>query len=128
MDDMDSLELKSPFDEIRRTEADGSQWWNSRDLARTLGYLKYWNFEHLVEKVSVFLQQQKGLKPQEHMVPFKEMRQTGNGAVREVESLKLSRVACMAIASNADKKKPMVQLATLVTLHFSSLFLLSDSF
>ena len=108
---MDSLELKSPFDEIRRTEADGSQWWNSRDLARTLGYLKYWNFEHLVEKVAVFLQQQKGLKPQDHMIPFKEMRQTGNGAVREVESLKLSRVACMAIVSNADKKKPMVQLA-----------------
>ena len=47
----------------------------------------------------------------EHFVEFIEMAELGNGGVREVTSIRLSRAACMAIAMNADKKKEMVKAA-----------------
>jgi len=33
------------------------------------------------------------------------MAELGNGAVREVTSIRLSRAACMAVAMNGDQKK-----------------------
>ena len=104
-------ELQSPFETIKETDAEGREWWNSRKLARLLGYLKYWNFERLMDKVATFLQQEKGLDLKEHMVEIEEMAQLNNGGWRQVKSIKLSRTACIAIASNADQKKPIVKAA-----------------
>ncbi len=104
-------EMQSPFEAIKETDAEGREWWNSRKLARLLGYLKYWNFERLMDKVATFLQQEKGLDLKEHMVEIEEMAQLNNGGWRQVKSIKLSRTACLAIAMNADKKKPIVNAA-----------------
>ena len=54
-------EMQSPFDSIKEVDAEGHEWWNSRKLARLMGYMKYWNFERLMDKVATFLQQEKGL-------------------------------------------------------------------
>jgi hypothetical protein len=43
-------ELLSPFDQLREVDADGKEWWNSRKLARVMGYGKYWNFERVIAK------------------------------------------------------------------------------
>ena len=104
-------EMQSPFEAIKETDAEGREWWNSRKLARLFGYLKYWNFERLMDKVATFLQQEKGLDLKEHMVEIEEMAQLNNGGWRQVKSIKLSRTACLAIAMNADKKKPIVNAA-----------------
>ena len=40
-------ELQSPFEQLREIDADGKEWWNSRKLARVMGYGKYWNFERV---------------------------------------------------------------------------------
>ena len=104
-------EMQSPFDAIKETDAEGREWWNSRKLARLMGYQKYWNFERLMDKVATFLQQEKGLDLKEHMVEIEEMAQLNNGGWRQVKSIKLSRTACIAIASNADQKKPIVKAA-----------------
>ena len=61
-------EMQSPFEAIKETDGEGREWWNSRKLARLMGYQKYWNFERLIDKVSSFLQQDKGLDLKEHMV------------------------------------------------------------
>lgn len=104
-------EMLSPFETIKETDAEGCEWWNSRRLARLMGYQKYWNFERLMDKVATFLQQEKGLDLKEHMVEIEEMAQLNNGGWRQVKSIKLSRTACIAIASNADQKKPIVKAA-----------------
>ena len=104
-------EMQSPFDSIKETDAESREWWNSRKLARLMGYQKYWNFERLMEKVAAFLQQEKGLDLKEHMVEIEEMAQLNNGGWRQVKSIKLSRTVCIAIASNADQKKPIVKTA-----------------
>ena len=116
IDNMDNVlfspeEMKSPFDAIKETDAEGREWWNSRRLARLMGYQKYWNFERMTDKVATFLQQEKGLNLQEHMVETEEMAQLNNGGWRQVKSIKLSKTACIAIATNADPKKPLVKTA-----------------
>ena len=103
-------ELQSPFEQLREVDAEGKEWWNSRKLARVMGYGKYWNFERVMAKAQSWTSQ-KGYYLGEHFVEFTEMAELGSGAVREVTSIRLSRAACMAIAMNADKKKEMVKAA-----------------
>ena len=45
------------------------------------------------------------------MVEIEEMAKLGSGTARQVKSFKLSRTACVAIALNADQKKPIVKAA-----------------
>ena len=104
-------EMQSPFEAIKETDGEGREWWNSRKLARLLGYQKYWNFERLMDKVSAFLQREKGQDLKEHMVEITEMAQLNNGGWRQVKSVRLSRTACIAIAMNADQRKPIVKAA-----------------
>ena len=104
-------EIWSPFDAIKEVDGEGREWWNSRKLARLMGYQKYWNFERLMDKVATFLQQEKGLDLKKHMVEIDEMAQLNNGGYRQVKSIKLSRTACIAITMNADQKKSIVKAA-----------------
>ena len=103
-------ELQSPFGQLREVDADGKEWWNSRKLARVMGYGKYWNFERVIAKAQAWTSQ-KGYHLGEHFVEITEMAELGSGAVREVTSIRLSRAACMAVAMNADQKKEMVKAA-----------------
>lgn len=103
-------ELQSPFDQLREVDGEGKEWWNSRKLARVMGYGKYWNFERVLAKAQAWVSQ-KGYSLAEHFVEIKEMAELGSGATRKVISLNLSRVACMAVAMNADAKKAMVKVA-----------------
>ena len=103
-------ELQSPFEQLREVDAEGKEWWNSRKLARVMGYGKYWNFERVMAKAQAWTSQ-KGYHLGEHFVEFTEMAELGSGAVREVTSIRLSRAACMAVAMNADQKKEMVKTA-----------------
>lgn len=107
----DPKELPSPMEAIRVVDGEGREWWNSRQLANALGYGKYWNFEHLIEKVLGYMQSEKGLVPAEHVREIEEMTALGQGRVRLVKSKLLSKVMCHAIVVNADKKKPMVKVA-----------------
>ena len=100
--------LQSPFDQLREVDAEGKEWWNSRKLARVMGYGKYWNFEHVIAKAQAWASQ-KGYNLGDHFVVITEMAELGSGAVREVTSIRLSRAACMAVAMNADAKKEMVK-------------------
>ena len=105
-------ELQSPFEQLREMDENGKEWWNSRMLARVMGYGKYWNFERVIVKAQAWTSQ-KGYQLREHFVEITEMAELGSGAVREVKSIRLSRAACMAIAMNADQKKEMVKTAKL---------------
>lgn len=103
-------ELQSPFDQLCEMDADGKEWWNSRKLARVMGYGKYWNFERVIAKAQAWISQ-KGYHLGDHFIEIKEMAELGSGAVREVTSIRLSRAACIAVVMNADKRKDMVKIA-----------------
>ena len=73
-------ELQSPFEQLRTLDSDGKEWWNSRKLARVMGYGKYWNFERVIAKDQAWVTQ-KGYHLGEHFVEFIEMAEPGSGAV-----------------------------------------------
>lgn len=81
-------ELQSPFDQLREVDGEGKEWWNSRKLARVMGYGKYWNFERVLAKAQAWVSQ-KGYSLVEHFVEIEEMAELGSGATRKVISLNL---------------------------------------
>lgn len=108
-------EMQSPFEAMKQVDASGKAWWNSRKLAKVLGYAKYWNFERLIEKVSTSFGHGSGLHLSDHLSDHlsevEEFVRLGGGTFRKVKSYLLSETACLAIAINADAKKPMVMAA-----------------
>lgn len=52
--------------------------------------------------------QSKGYHSGEHFTLFTEMVQLGSGAFRRVETYRLSGLACLVIAQNADKKSRLL--------------------
>ena len=50
----------SPFDQIRRTRPDGSEYWSARDLMPLLGYDKWERFESSIERAIVSMNNQPG--------------------------------------------------------------------
>ena len=111
MDRKDNIpELRPVFDDIRHQDAEGNEYWSSRDLSDALGYSGYWKFQPVIDK-SIKVAGEKGMSVDDHFNQSVEMVRLGSGAFRKVEVFHLSRMACLIVSENADGKKPMVQLA-----------------
>lgn len=99
----------SPFEQIKRTNEAGNEYWSSRDFAKVLDYSDYRNFEQVINKArtSCF---NSGQRIDDHFVDVTDMIEVGKGAKREVKSVFLSRYACYLIVQNADPNKEIVAL------------------
>jgi len=95
---------KSIFENIRRIDDFGKEFWNSRDLAKAFDYSDYRNFEKVIErsKEAFSLNNQ---KIEDHFVDLNEMVTIGSGAKRELRSTKLTKYACYLISLNVDRSK-----------------------
>lgn len=100
-------ELQSVFDGIRHQSADGSEYWNSRELSDALGYSGYWKFRTVIDK-AIAVANDKGMRIDDHFNQSVDMVRLGSGSFRKVDAFHLSRLACLIITENADGKKPMV--------------------
>ena len=102
--------LQSDFEQIKKLEEDGQEYWTSRELCNALGYSTYQKFTRILNK-AIAVANGKGMKTADHFNQTVEMVKLGSGTFREVENMHLSRMACLIIAENADGKKPQVQIA-----------------
>ena len=103
-------EMRPTFDAIRRTDENNNEYWSSRDLCNAMGYSTNWKFQNVINK-AIAVANQKGMKIDDHFNQTVDMVKLGSGACRKVNIFRLSRIACMIIAENADGKKPLVQQA-----------------
>ena len=103
-------EMRLTFDAIRRTDENNKEYWSSRDLCNAMGYSTNWKFQNVINK-AIAVANQKGMKIDDHFNQTVDMVKLGSGAYRKVNIFRLSRMACMIIAENADGKKPLVQQA-----------------
>jgi DNA-damage-inducible protein D len=100
---------QSPFEQIRRTNDAGVEFWSSRDFAQVLGYADYRNFEQVIQKARTACFN--STHPiEDHFVEITEMVPIGSGAMRPVHTVYLSRYACYLIVQNADPAKEIVAL------------------
>ena len=102
--------ISSDFEQIKKQNESGSEYWTSRDLYVALGYSTYQKFIRTISK-AIAIANHKGLNTAEHFNHTVEMVKLGSGSYRKVEIIHLSRMACLIIAENADAKKPQVQMA-----------------
>ena len=99
----------SPFEQIRRSNAAGHEFWSSRDFAKVLDYSDYRNFEQVIAKARTACFNS-GQRIDDHFVDVTDMIEVGKGAKRPAKTVYLSRYACYLIVQNADPGKEIVAL------------------
>ena len=97
----------TPFEQIRRTNPAGNEFWSSRDFARVLGYNDYRNFEAVVQKARTACFNS-GQRVEDHFVDVTAMVEIGSGAQRSLKTVMMSRYACYLVIQNADPAKEIV--------------------
>ena len=97
----------SPFEQIRRVNDAGNEYWSSRDFARILGYVNYRHFLAVIEKARTACFNS-GQRVEDHFVGIDDMIEVGKGARRPVKTVLMSRYACYLVIQNADPAKEIV--------------------
>ena len=111
MDEQQNIQpMQSDFEQIKKTDADGKNYWSARELSNVMGYSTWQKFNRVLNK-ALQVAQSRGMNISEHFNQTVEMVKLGSGTFREVDNWHLSRLACLIIAENADSKKPQVQTA-----------------
>ena len=111
MDEQQNIQpMQSDFEQIKKTDADGKNYWSARELSNVMGYSTWQKFNRVLNK-ALQVAQSRGLHISEHFNQTVEMVKLGSGTFRKVDNWHLSRLACLIIAENADSKKPQVQTA-----------------
>jgi len=95
----------SPFDSIKRTRADGSEYWSARDLMPPMGYPTWQHFEPVIDRARAAAANQGG----DVETLFTVNREKGSGRPRE--DYHLARFAAYLVAMNGDPRKPEVAAA-----------------
>lgn len=111
MDEQQNIQpMQSDFEQIKKTDADGKNYWSARELSNVMGYSTWQKFNRVLNK-ALQVAQSRGMNISEHFNQTVEMVKLGSGTFRKVDNWHLSRLACLIIAENADSKKPQVQKA-----------------
>lgn len=97
------------FEQIKRLDENGTEYWSARELSKVLEYLEYRNFQPAIERAKEACQNS-DQKIENHFVHTHEMVTIGSKAERQIENIKLSRYACYLIVQNADPSKEVVAL------------------
>lgn len=98
----------SPFDAIRHVD-DHGDYWSARELSKLLSYTEYGKFQGVLTKAQIACETS-GYAISDHFARVSDMIQTGKGARRKVENMKLSRYACYLVVQNGDPDKPIVAM------------------
>ena len=97
------------FEKIKHVNEYGAEYWKARELARTLEYSDFGNFENVIKKAMTACKNS-NQAVEDHFGEATEMVKIGLEVKRGFPSYHLSRYACYLIVQNADPKKEVVAL------------------
>lgn len=98
------------FEELKKLNEHGAEYWSARELQPHLGYSQWRHFERAIERAMQSCEAS-GNKPENHFAGAGKMVALGSGAQRESQDFHLSRFACYLIAQNGDPRKPEIAFA-----------------
>ena len=96
----------SPFDDIRREDEDGNEYWLARDLQAVMGYQRWEDFLRIIER-AIRSSENTGTYSEQ---AFSALTEKGTGG-RDRLDYRLSRYAAYLVAMNGDPNKPQVASA-----------------
>lgn len=102
-----SNNTQTVFEQLKKVDEYGNEYWSARDLAKTLEYSEYRHFLPVIARAKEACTNS-GQNIADHFEDILEMIPLAKGAQREVESVKLSRYASYLIVQNADPNKEIV--------------------
>ena len=106
-DGNDLVPSKLTFEDLKKVNQYGMEYWSARDLQPSLGYSKWQRFENAIEK-AIESCKQSGNDPKHHFTGAGKPIPGGKGSSQVVEDYHLSRFACYLIAQNGDPRKPEI--------------------
>ena len=102
-----SKRAQTIFEQIRRVDENGNEFWSARELGKVLEYSEYRHFIPVIDRAKEACKNS-GFSVSDHFEDILDMIELGKGAKRSVDSIKLSRYACYLIVQNADPSKEIV--------------------
>ncbi|MBU1017315.1 MAG: DNA damage-inducible protein D [Patescibacteria group bacterium] len=111
------ITIKAPnkrFEEIKKIDENGVEYWEARGLMPLLEYTDWRNFKSVILKAQQTCNNsEQGVE--NHFVETNKMIKIATGTVREttrnIQNYKLSRYACYLIAQNGDPSKEAIAVA-----------------
>jgi DNA-damage-inducible protein D len=98
------------FEQIKKVDENGIEYWTARELMPLLGYSKWENFKEVINKAQkACLNSAQDVE--NHFADIGKMVHIGSGTVRKVGDYKLDRYACYLIAQNGDPTKAEIATA-----------------
>lgn len=110
----DDITIKAPhknFEDIKKIDENGVEYWEARELMPLLEYDKWSNFDSVVIAKAKIACINSGQSVTNHFADIGKMVKIGSGSEREVKDYKLSRYACYLIAQNGDSSKQAIATA-----------------
>lgn len=100
----------SLFEEYKKVNSEGQDYWSARDLFKILEYQKWDKFKNVIDRAKEACKNS-NQNPDDHFPRVEKLVPIGSDAVRDIGDLNLSRYACYLIVQNADPtNKPIVAL------------------
>lgn len=103
----DSNSGQSPFDQIRRIDDSGAEYWLARELMPYLEYVKWQRFNGVIDKAKRACENARA-NTDEH---FTHLPGSVSASGRTGDNYKLSRYACYLVAMNGDPDKEAIAAA-----------------
>jgi DNA-damage-inducible protein D len=97
------------FEQIKKIDENGREYWSARDLTSILEYSEYRHLLPVIEKAKESCKNS-GEVIHNHFEDVLEMVKIGSGAERPIENVYLDRYACYLIIQNSDPTKEVVAL------------------
>jgi DNA-damage-inducible protein D len=95
---------------VHREMSTGIEFWLARDLQKVLGYVRWANFQKVIQK-AIMACELAGYDADEHYLPVDKIDDLATKPGKPVYDYALTRYACYLIAQNADSSKDPVAFA-----------------
>lgn len=97
------------FENIKRLNENGVEFWYARELAEVLDYTKWENFSKVIDRARLACKNS-GFAATDHFPEVRKMVDLGSGSQRKIKDYMLSRYACYLIVQNGDPRKEIIAL------------------